>query len=200
MNPDPSLQPVSESSLGIYFRDRVTTCARSLCPQPQEETCWYVSCMLERFGRSEDCFMYDNGRLTLRPLALLYKDACESDSDVERCLILQQLGDLALFLGALFPEHFSRRGIHQDYLVGMGGGAYDYLSSNARNGRGVFAELANSFTVMIDLVASACSAEKRLDAEAVLTLYENWQSTRSPLLANQLRALGIDLPEDDLLH
>ena len=34
---------------------------------------------------------------------------------------------MALFLGALFPERFTRRGIQQDYVVGMGGGAYDYL-------------------------------------------------------------------------
>jgi len=62
--------------------------------------------------------------LTLRPLALLYGDALEARNERERCLCLQQLGDTALFLYALFPERYARHGIRRDYFIGMGGGAY----------------------------------------------------------------------------
>jgi hypothetical protein len=193
-------QPLGEASLSLYFKERIDECARDLQPPPAEDTCWYVSAMLERFGRSEDLFAFDEGQLGLRPLALLYGDAMEARSPHERCLLLQQLGDLSLFLGALFPERFTRRGIQQDYLVGMGGGAYDYLASNARAGRHVFAELAGTFTVMIELVARACHADPELGAEAIIGLYQRWLETQSPLAERQLRAMGIDLPDSALLH
>ena len=100
---------------------------------------------------------------------------------------------MALFLGALFPERFTRRGIQQDYVIGMGGSAYDYLADNARQNRHIFAELANTFTRMLDMVANACSREQQLGIEEVVALYERWLASGDPLVANQLQALGIDL-------
>jgi len=153
-----------------------------------------------RFCRSENFFAYEDGRMDLRPLALLYGDAVEARNEHERCLLLQQLGDIALFMGALFPGNYTRRGLRQDYLVGMGCGAYDYLADNARRGRHVFAELAGDFSVMLELVANACTADRQLPDEAILALYERWRVTRSPLAKRQLQAVGIDLGESGLLH
>jgi hypothetical protein len=129
----------------------------------------------------------------LRPLALLYSDAIEADNARERCLMLQQLGDMALFLGALFPQRFTRHGILQDYVVGMGGSAYDYLADNARTNRHIFAELSSTFTRMLEMVANACSRRHRLTTEEVLALYQRWLRTRDPVIESQLRALGIEL-------
>ena len=186
-------QPITETSLSIYFKDRLSEYARRFSPPPQEDTCWYIGSLLERFCRSEQLFAYDDGRMDLRPLALLYGDAMEASSERERCLVLQQLGDMALFLGALFPDRFSRRGIQQDYVIGMGGGAYDYLAGTARSHRHIFAELASTFTRMLDMVANACSREQALGAEDIIALYERWLETGDPLVAGQLSALGIDL-------
>ncbi len=131
--------------------------------------------------------------MTLRPLALLYSDAIEADNTRERCLMLQQLGDMSLFLGALFPERFTRRGILQDYFIGMGGSAYDYLADNARTNRHIYAELANTFTRMLEMVANACSRKHRLTTDEVLALYQRWLCNRDPLVENQLRSMGIEL-------
>ena len=193
-------QPITETSLSIYFKDRVSECAQRYKPPPHEDTCWYLSTLLDRYGRSERFFMFEEGRYSLRPLALLYGDAMEATSAGERCLLLQQLGDMALFLGALFPERFSRRGIQQDYVVGMGGGAYDYLAENARQNRHIFSELPNTFTRMLELVANACSRENQLSAEEVIVLYQRWLQTRDPVVGNQLTAIGIDLSGSDSLH
>ena len=138
--------------------------------------------------------------MTLRPLALLYSDAIEADNARERCLMLQHLGDMALFLGALFPQRFTRHGILQDYVVGMGGSAYDYLADNARTNRHIFAELATTFTRMLEMVANAGSRTQRLTTEEVLALYRRWLSTRDPVIENQLRALGIDFAETERLQ
>ena len=197
---DSSNRPITETSLSVYFKDRVSECAQRYKPPPHEDTCWYLSSLLDRFGRSEHFFLYDNGQYALRPLALLYGDAREATSERERCLVLQQLGDMSLFLGALFPERFAKRGIQQDYVVGMGGGAYDYLAENSRKHRHIFAELANTFTRMLELVANACSRENQLSAEEIMALYQRWLQTRDPVVGSQLTAIGIDLSGSDSLH
>jgi hypothetical protein len=197
---DQQQQTITETSLSSYFSKRLTRYAKRFRPPPHEDTCWYLGSLLERFGRSEQLFAYQDGQMTLRPLALLYSDAIEADNTRERCLMLQQLGDMALFLGALFPERFTRHGILQDYFIGMGGSAYDYLADNAKANRHIFAELANTFTRMLEMVANACSRNQNLTTEEVLALYQRWLNTRDPVIENQLRALGIELAENELLQ
>lgn len=190
---DPQQVPVTETSLSCYFSERLTRYARRFQPPPHDDTCWYLGNLLDRFGRSEQLFSYEDGRMTLRPLALLYGDALEARNERERCLLLQQLGDMALFLGALFPQKWARHGIKQDYFIGMGGGAYDYLADNAISNRHIFSELANTFTRMLEMVANACSRSQRLGTEEVLALYQRWMQTRDPVIEKQLQAIGIDV-------
>ncbi len=197
---DPQQLPITETSLSSYFSKRLNRYAKRFRPPPHEDTCWYLGSLLERFGRSEQLFAYQDGQMMLRPLALLYSDAIQADNDRERCLMLQQLGDMALFLGALFPERFIRHGILQDYFIGMGGSAYDYLADNAKANRHIFAELANTFTRMLEMVANACSRTQHLTTEEVLALYQRWLSTRDPVIESQLRALGIELTENERLQ
>ncbi|MGL6160453.1 hypothetical protein [Microbulbifer sp.] len=187
-------------TLADYFRERLEECGQQLTPPPHKDTLWYMATMLARFGDSDQLFSYDRGEVSIRPLAMLYKDAWEAGDPRERCLILRQLGDLALFLGALFPESFARRGILKDYFIGMGGGAYDYLSENSRQNRHIFSELAAMFARMLELVAQVCARQKLFDAADVLNLYQRWRQSRDPRLAGQLLALGISLPESDLPH
>ena len=196
----PLSQPTFERTLADYFRERLQELGADLNPTPQEDTLWYMGNMLARFGDSDQLFCYDEGELGIRPLAMLYKDAHETSDHRERCLLLRQLGDVALFVGALFPESYARRGIVKDYFVGMGGGAYGYLSENARQNRHVFSELASTFTRMLELVARACSKETQFDANDVLNLYQRWRRNRDPRLEEQLRALGISVEGEDRIH
>jgi hypothetical protein len=193
-------QPVAEKSLPIFFREQLDEHSRRLRPPPNEDTRWYLGELLTRFCRSENLFAYQDGQVGLRPLALLYADALQAGSDHERCLLLQQLGDMSLFLGALFPERFSERGIQQDYVVGMGGGAYDYLADNARGNRHVFGELASMFARILDLVAAACCKAEASDDATVLTIYRRWLETGDPRLGRQLQSLGVPLPDKMPLH
>ncbi|MEZ5501703.1 MAG: hypothetical protein R3E50_03230 [Halioglobus sp.] len=190
----------SDTTLSEYFREQLARHAHELEPPPQEDTRWYLGNLLVRFCRSEDFFAYEDGRFELRPLALLYGDALEASSEHERCLLLQQLGDTSLFIGALFPENYTHRGLRRDYVVGMGCGAYDYLADNARGGRHVFAELAGAFSVMLELVANACTGDQQLANEDILALYQRWRVSRNPLAKRQLEAMGIHPREDDRLH
>ncbi|OZG71756.1 hypothetical protein BTA51_19140 [Hahella sp. CCB-MM4] len=196
----PIVSPTFEMTLADYFRERLQELGEELKPPPHEDTLWYMGNMLARFGDSDQLFSYDYGKTGIRPLALLYKDAREARDARMRCLILRHLGDLALFLGALFPENYARRGILKDYFIGMGGGAYDYLSENADQNRHIFSELATKFARMLELVAKTCSKQNPFDANDVLNLYQRWRQSGNPRIAEQLRALGINLPESDELH
>ena len=193
-------QGAFERTLAEFFRQRLQAGADDLDPRPREETLWYLGSMLARFGDSGQVFSYDEGEVSVRPLALLYRDAIEVDSHHHRCLILRQLGDLALFMGALFPENYSRRGISRDYFIGMGGGAYDYLGENARNNRQVFSELSERFARLLELVAAVCGRGREMDAADILQLFQRWRETNDPQLAAQLRSLGVVLPETGGMH
>lgn len=187
-------------SLSEYFREQLAIHAQELELQPKEDTRWYLGNLLVRFCRSQDFFAFDDGRSTLRPLALLYSDALEARNEYERCQLLQQLGDLSLFLGALFPQHYIRRGLRQDYLVGMGCGAYDYLADNARQGRHVFSELAGAFGVMLVLVANACSADREAVNDDRLALDERRAQAREARDSHRLELVASIPRADDRLH
>ncbi|WP_105102540.1 hypothetical protein [Microbulbifer pacificus] len=193
-------QATFEHTLADFFRERLQDEAASLAPRPQEDTLWYIGNLLARFGDSGQVFSYDRGELDIRPLALLYRDALEVESHYHRCLLLRQLGDLALFLGALFPENYSRRGIGRDYFIGMGGGAYDYLGENACHNRSVFSELSRRFGRLLELVALVCGRGQVIDAADILQLYQRWRESNDPQLAAQLRGLGVVLPDVGGLH
>lgn len=181
--------------LAEYFRQQLTA---ESAEHPNEETRWYLGNLLERFSSNDALFSYEEGELCIRPLALLYDDARQHPHERERCLLLRQLGDQALFLGALFPEHYARKGIRRDYFIGMGTGAYDYLADHAREMREVFAELAESFARILELVARICRRYRQYDAAEIMALYQRWRLTGNPALAQQLAAVGItvgDTPE-----
>ncbi len=199
MTQESANEPLKETSLAIYFRQRLNRFAQQLDAPPREDTCWYIGTLLERFSRTDDLFVHTEEGLDLRPLALLYGDALEAPDERSRCLILQQLGDMALFLGALFPDRFTHRGIQQDYVVGMGGRAYDYLAGNARSGRHIFEELAGMFAELLALIARACSRQQH-DNEDVIALYERWARTGDPQLALRLRRLGVVISEVSPAH
>jgi len=197
---DARQEPITESSLADFFRKRLTTYAQSLHPPPHEDTCWYLGNLLDRYGRSEHLFTFNEGRMNLQPLALVYSDALHAGSEYERCLLLQRLGDMALFLGALFPRRLARYGINKDYFIGMGGSAYDYLGDNARQNRHIFAELARTFARILEMMADACLRREPLTTEDVLALYQRWQSTGDVMAQRQLQALGIELAGSERLH
>jgi hypothetical protein len=196
MPTDPDVRRLqAESSLPNFFRLRLGRLVERFNLHPHDDTLWYLGNLLHRFGHSDQLFEYYEGRRALRPLALLYGDAQTASCERERCLLLQRLGDLALFLGAFFPERYARRGIRRDYFIGMGGGAYDYLADRAPQHRHVFLELTHHFTQMLELVAAAGSRQGRLEHGEILSLYARWVESGNQNLARQLQAIGIQLPE-----
>jgi hypothetical protein len=101
---------------------------------------------------------------------------------------------MALFIGAFFPERHARRGIRRDYFIGMGSAAYDYLSEQARQNRHIYRELTRGFAQMLELVARAGHRRDKQSEEEMLQLYARWLETGDPVIEQQLRALGLNMP------
>ena len=192
MNFDP-VRPAP--SLVEFFQARLhrEIAELGLEPPPREDTIWYLCDLLGRFSRSEHLFDYFDGRYGLRPLALIYGEALAAGTTRERCQLLQRLGELAIFLGAFLAERYRRRGIHGDYFVGMGSGAYEYLAEHAPHNRHVYEDLTRRFAAVLELVTAAGEPESGNDARAVMRLYSEWLRTRDPAIAARLRRMGIGL-------
>ncbi len=184
---------ISGQSLNEYFMHRLSRSTSALKPEPNDDTLAYLAAMLTRLAHAEDLFSYHEGRLTLQPLALLYRDALEAPSQQLRCLMFRQLGDQSLFIGALFPELYKRMGIHQDYFIGMGGGAYQYLADQGASHHQVYQYLSRHFSPVLNSVAQACHKEICFDAQDVFALYQKWLATGDRACRQQLEAMGITL-------
>ncbi|HSG03173.1 MAG TPA: hypothetical protein VLA39_05510 [Marinobacterium sp.] len=176
--------------LAEYFRIEIEKISN---PRASADTSCYLSSMLERFARSEIYFSADQDGIGLRPLALIYEEAYNTSSENERRLLLRQLGDQALFTGAMFPEFYARKGIARDYFIGMGGGAYSYLADRVPSLQEAFEELSQRFAQMLELVARVLRRYRKLDAQELMALYDRWRQTRDPALGRQLVELGVVL-------
>ncbi|MDJ0741193.1 MAG: hypothetical protein QNJ91_15870 [Gammaproteobacteria bacterium] len=155
---------IQTGQLNEYFHHAVHAAADRRHLAANQATLHYLTLLLSQFARSEQVFDYADGRLQVRPLALLYGDALAARSERERRLWLQRLGDLALFIGGLFAGRLNRHFSDLDYCVAMGGNAYGYLQQTAPQADDravVFGELADGFAGFVDVVAVVTGKQGR---------------------------------------
>ncbi|MEM7703941.1 MAG: hypothetical protein AAF358_00220 [Pseudomonadota bacterium] len=193
--------PTAEHSLPGYFHRALGRAANRQGQQPQEATLWYLTDLLTRFARSEAFFDPNSGRSGLKPLAMIYGEAANANSEAERHRLLQRLGDVALFVAGLFHQSLERRAIGREYLVSMGGSAYSYLADNAPRDISVFDELATRFVPFVNLLSDLIHANRaQFDAAEILKLYDLWQQTGNAQARQQLSSLGISLDGGQTAH
>jgi len=172
MHDQDSDRVIETAQLGAYFHDAVQTTAGRQHLSADDATLHYVASLLCQYARSERVFDFAEQRLHLRPLALLYGEALGAQGHRERCLWLQRLGDLALFVGGLFSGRLSRHFQDLDYCIAMGGNAYGHLQLAATRPQeqaqaAVFGQLAGQFGHFVELVA-------------VVTGRKGWRRGRGP--------------------
>ncbi len=131
-----------------------------------------------------------------RPLALQLADAAEA-SGAERIRRLRALGDAALYLAGFFADHLDRRGVTREYFMTMGERAYSsagalaaYLPSEAPRSP-VYSELAEEFEGFVHTLDDVRESTAMRTPQDIVKLYDRWRRTRSPRLAERLRAEGV---------
>lgn len=187
----------AESDLRAFFHGSVQDAVDNQHVEADEATIFYLVGLLTDFSRSEKVFDYTPDGRALRPLAELYYFAVEAVSQSERKLILQRMGDIALFISGLFSGYFQRRLISIDYYIAMGGTAYAYLyDTNDRSPRDralatIFRQLSRQFVQFVDVLAEVGENAPGSSKQNILALYELWAKTGSPRLERKLKCLGI---------
>lgn len=181
---------IIEKSLVEYVHTQVVRHSAGERPPLTEETLWYAGGVLVRFLEARHLLAPSQAG-SVPVLAEMYGEAVTAGSTQERISWLRRLGDSALFLGAIFPENFARRGIGKDYFVGVGGGAYSSLADQMPTQQVLYTQLASTFPRLMGLLAKVCEKEFAFDATDIVALYERWVATGDTRVKQQLGSLGI---------
>lgn len=180
-NPDREL--IETTSLKAFFHDEINGVLDRRHPSLSEDARAYTVNLLYQFSRSDRFFEWYEQRIDLRPLAMLYGEAVQTQSLHERRQMLRRLGDIALFMAGVFGPSLERKPVGLDYYINMGGGAYDWLSESlAASGEKslrwqIFHELAENFAQMVRALDEfAASSGLRGDPDRI-ALDEAWRDS-----------------------
>jgi hypothetical protein len=190
------IRPVA--NLQEFFKNSVAEAMEKQGVAADDHTAYYVVNLLTLFARAEKLHDGRNDGPGPPPLALLLAEAVAAPDAQARNLVLQRVGDTALFVAGFFQDAFARKLVDVDYYIDMGCAAYGSLSASVRGtvrGRafgGVFAELAEKFGEFVDVLAAIRDSARGADAHDILRLYEVWLKTGSLRAARVLRSLGIE--------
>jgi len=183
-------------SVKDYFRQQVSDAIDDEKLAVAEETRAYLVNLLSFYARTDHFFEYTAEGIGLRPLALVYGEALNAPTSMERAAGLRRVGDVAMFLAGVFRHGLRRKSVGVDYYIAIGGTAYGHLSNDcAHKGYevgSVFEELGTKFAQLAEVLARACEQDLNKDIN-LLEIYERWQRTGSLRCARQLREAGISL-------
>jgi hypothetical protein len=179
---------VHHGSSAEYFKQLVDTALEHQRLQVGELTSFYLVNLLCGYVRfDERC----PAPLDDEPLALRLARALDS-AGAEQRAHLRQLGDLSLFVSGFFSDSLNRKVVDVDYYVSMGGYAYASLSRQESEAiAGVFAELADRFASLVDVLAEISEQSALTSNANLLRLYERWLRTGSRRTGQMLAERGI---------
>ena len=188
---------VAVTNLTEFFRDAFRDVTSTQHVEVEVHTEHYVVNLLAGFARSEQLEHSASKDRGPQSLAQLLAAALEASTAAERDFALQRLGDISLFMAGFFARHFARRTVDIDYHITMGGCAYSRLAQSLERGprhalSGVFAELADKFQPLVDVLGEISDAAHVYTQADILRLYEVWLKTGSTRACRLLQGLGID--------
>jgi hypothetical protein len=196
MNPNSEPAAIAVVNLREFFHDSVQEALRHQHVDVEDQTEHYIVNVLTTFARSDALYESGGQRTVLPPLVNLLSAAMDAPTLEQRNHLLQRLGDVSLFVAGFFAHSFARRLVDVDYHIAMGGRAYSSLADSMRGARSrviasVYAELANKFQRMVDVLNDVAEMARPATDKDVLRLYEIWLKTGSPRARQLLAQLGV---------
>jgi hypothetical protein len=189
---------VPVANLREFFKDTLRGALRRQHLRVEDQTEHYVVNLLTLFARSEALYELTPDGLRLKPLvAMLCEALAAPPGTSERNRSLQRLGDVSLFIAGFFARGFAATLVDIDYHIAMGGRAYAQLAQSTCYGRGrvlaaVFAELAEKFQPIVDVLHEVSEGGGAPSDRDILRLYEMWLKTGSARCYGQLKRLGVE--------
>ncbi len=190
-------QLVTVRNLQDYFRASIDDVLARQRVDIDPHAAHYVVNLLTTFSRSDELYEDDGECYGIRPLALMLADASEAKSVDHRNVILQRIGDVALFVSGFFANGFARKAVDVDYYIRMGGNAYGSLSDEVRGTlRGntfsfIYRELAQKFQLLVDVLNEISEGSRDSSEVDLLRTYEVWLKTGSRRAKTILKQNGV---------
>lgn len=188
---------ITSLNVNEYFNDAIHDALSHQHIKQNDETVVYIVNLLTYYTLSENIFDIEQEGCTSKPLAFIYKDAIDANSDEERNTQFRKLGDTALFTSGFFAASLERSAVGVEYFISMGGSAYGYLADKTQRSipdkslSSVFNDLAEHFISYVDVLTEVSESSELVDDRDVLDLYETWLSTGSDYAKQKLQEKGI---------
>lgn len=196
MNPDPAV--IVSANIREYFHDQLGAALAKQAVKIDHTTSVYLVDLLTAYTHARALFEETDDGLQIRPLAMQYADAVNAPTATEKRTALRRLGDVALFISGLFSGSLNRKLVDIDYYIAMGGTAYGYVHdlvephADGRDRRGLFAELADNFSDLVDVLGEVGDRSNLRSNGDVLRIYELWLRTGSSRAYDKLQRLGLN--------
>lgn len=194
----------AHSDVRGYFRERLAAALQRRGVEVAESTEFYLVDLLARFATHPQRGVHE-------PLVYQLAEALETREPGLRLRRFRDMGDTALYVLGFFFEHLRRAGVSRGYVVTMGERAYSRASDLARSsavaagprlstdGRvpseadlsRALAELADGFDELAYAIDDVRESTTLRTPQDIVRLYDRWRRTRSPALAERLRAAGV---------
>ncbi|MCB9780839.1 MAG: hypothetical protein H6742_19885 [Alphaproteobacteria bacterium] len=189
-----------------FFLDHVEQAVVGNAAPVSEESVWYLTSLLVDRSRPDESEQPDT-------LVELHLQARTGDRSTA-IRAYRHLGDRALYVSGFFRQSLARKLVSRKYYLDMGAAAYDSLAGLLRAAGfggaalvgdggggskgldGIYDELAHAFESCSEVLGEVCEtvreqARGELSDADILALYEEWQATGSPRIANKLARLGL---------
>lgn len=185
---------VLNTDIAGFFRERLLAALGRQELVIADSTEFYlINLLTERSAQASDAL----DRSLVERLAA----AIEATSLTERFRHYRDMGDAALYSCGFFADHLERRGVSRDYVVTMGGRAYQAAGEIATRAFGpsdtgfaeAYPELADKFERFALVLDEVRETTTMRTPQEIVRLYERWKKTKSPLLAERLAAEGVYL-------
>lgn len=170
-----SIQPVS--SLFSYFREMIDAARARRNVAATDETTDYLANLLVTFATGENNPVLD------RSIVLVLDDALSRGTG-EQFILLQAVGDGALYLLSFFPDHLARARLDASLYVSVGAFAYGRAAEIARAAGTkeprTLIELNTRFSQFVDVLAEVAeSSALGSVTKNLVQLFDRWKTTGS---------------------
>lgn len=177
-----------------YFRELITEAIKAHKVKLKPEAEFYLVNLLSQFISTEKLYASDTeGNLKSEPLALMIKEALETEQERARQAMLRRVGDISLYTAGFFQDSFARKVVDIDYYIEMGESAYSGVAAQAHEEvmKQLYGELAQKFAQCVELLAEISAKTTQKTEADILRLYELWMRTGSDRAAKALKEAGI---------
>ena len=161
-----SSELVLESSLQCYFFDLLIELNNKNSNPLSNETIFYSSLVMDKFGLSQKYFDEQEGKVTEKTLGIKLMETCHLPKNMRK-RELKDIGDTALFVCGYFSDSLNTKLVDTKYYHDIGKAAYsklDNLVPSFYDVESFYSNFSQKFTnvaFLMELLAKDISANKK---------------------------------------